>query len=136
MRKNAYIILGALATVVVALLLYSQLTGRAQDGAELEKPGRFCAQVITPAKNLETGEIKDFPSSCIPDGWERIAPVPIPMEADQTEPSGTTNGNSSDDMVCAQVVTPARNKQTGETKEFPTSCIPDGWERLDPNVVN
>lgn len=33
--------------------------------------------------------------------------------------------------MCIQVIAPARNKITGETKEFPTPCdIPDGWEAL------
>ncbi|MBI2063397.1 MAG: hypothetical protein HYT65_00175 [Candidatus Yanofskybacteria bacterium] len=31
--------------------------------------------------------------------------------------------------VCIQVITPARNPQTGEAKDFPTPCdVPDGWE--------
>lgn len=33
----------------------------------------FCIQVITPARNLLTGEIKDFPTPCdVPDGWIKI----------------------------------------------------------------
>jgi len=32
-----------------------------------------CAQVITPAKNIKTGEIKDYPTPCeVPDGWEAV----------------------------------------------------------------
>ncbi|MBY0538895.1 hypothetical protein K2P56_00480 [Patescibacteria group bacterium] len=35
--------------------------------------GEFCAQVITPARNPETGDIQEFPTTCsVPDGWERI----------------------------------------------------------------
>ncbi|OGN13950.1 MAG: hypothetical protein A3J47_02240 [Candidatus Yanofskybacteria bacterium RIFCSPHIGHO2_02_FULL_43_22] len=33
------------------------------------------------------------------------------------------------DEVCIQVITPARNPETGEVKEFPTPCdVPKGWE--------
>jgi len=35
-----------------------------------------CAQVITPAKNEKTGEIKDFPTPCdVPAGWVVISPT-------------------------------------------------------------
>jgi len=34
-----------------------------------EEP-RFCAQVLTWAKNIQTGAIKQFPNSCLPEGWE------------------------------------------------------------------
>lgn len=34
-------------------------------------------------------------------------------------------------LVCVQIIVPARNKTTGEVKEFPTPCdIPVGWEPL------
>ncbi|MDP2630378.1 MAG: hypothetical protein Q8P56_03135 [Candidatus Uhrbacteria bacterium] len=34
-------------------------------------------------------------------------------------------------LSCIQVIAPARNKTTGEVKEFPTPCdVPDGWEAL------
>lgn len=33
----------------------------------------FCAQVITPAVNPKTKEVKDFPTPCdVPDGWEAL----------------------------------------------------------------
>ena len=35
-----------------------------------------------------------------------------------------------DIQVCAQVLTSARNKTSGEVKTFPNSCIPDGWEHV------
>lgn len=39
--------------------------------------------------------------------------------------------------VCIQVVTPARNPQTGEVKEFPTPCdVPEGWEVIEPDEVD
>lgn len=35
--------------------------------------GAMCAQVITPAKNPETQEIRDFPTPCdVPEGWKII----------------------------------------------------------------
>lgn len=33
--------------------------------------------------------------------------------------------------VCIQVITPAKNPQTGECKEFPTPCdVPTGWQTI------
>jgi hypothetical protein len=35
--------------------------------------GEYCAKVITPARNPETGDIKEFPTTCsVPEGWELI----------------------------------------------------------------
>jgi hypothetical protein len=40
--------------------------------------GRLCAQVITPARNPRTGEVRDFPTPCdVPEGWERVPPEEI-----------------------------------------------------------
>ena len=37
------------------------------------KEPEFCIQVITPARNPQTGEIRDFPTPCdIPEGWIKI----------------------------------------------------------------
>ncbi len=36
--------------------------------------------------------------------------------------------------ACAQVITRARNKTTGEIKEFPTACLPDGWEKAPIDI--
>lgn len=39
--------------------------------------GQVCAQVITRAKNLATGEVREFPTPCdVPQGWVTIAPMP------------------------------------------------------------
>lgn len=36
------------------------------------------------------------------------------------------------DGVCIQVITPAKNQQTGECKDFPTPCdVPEGWLPID-----
>ena len=40
---------------------------------EPDQSGQPCIQVITPARNLQTGEVKDFPTPCdVPEGWEKI----------------------------------------------------------------
>lgn len=40
---------------------------------------------------------------------------------------------STSPVVCIQVITPARDPQTRETREFPTPCdVPEGWEVI-PN---
>ena len=47
--------------------------------------------------------------------------------------------NSSEDTgeVCAQVITEARNPETGEVKEFPTPCdVPEGWEVTSGEVMD
>lgn len=42
-----------------------------KDGGEEE----FCIQVVTSARNPETGEFKEFPTPCdVPEGWEIIMP--------------------------------------------------------------
>lgn len=35
--------------------------------------GVVCIQVITPARNPATGEIREFPTPCdVPEGWEKV----------------------------------------------------------------
>ncbi len=42
---------------------------------------KLCAQVITPARNLATGEIKEFPTPCdVPEGWETVASANIVLD--------------------------------------------------------
>lgn len=46
-----------------------------EEKKKLQPPndGQVCIQVITPAKNLKTGECKDFPNPCdVPLGWEKV----------------------------------------------------------------
>lgn len=39
------------------------------------------------------------------------------------------NNKPQESQICIQVITPARNPYTGETKDFPTPCdVPDEWE--------
>ena len=45
-------------------------------------------------------------------------------------PAAVTENNNG--VSCIQVITPARNPETGEVKEFSTPCdIPEGWEQVD-----
>lgn len=47
--------------------------------------GAVCIQVITPARNIETGEIKEFPTPCdVPSGWE-IVQNQVPTLTDKYE---------------------------------------------------
>ncbi len=40
-----------------------------------------------------------------------------------------------EEQVCIQVITSAKNPETGEVKEFPTPCdIPQGWEVIQNNA--
>lgn len=36
------------------------------------EPPKVCAQVITTAKNPQTGEVKTFPNACLPPGWQPL----------------------------------------------------------------
>ncbi len=41
----------------------------------------------------------------------------------------------TEEMFCAQVITPARNPDTGAIVEFPTPCdVPSGWEVVENEV--
>ena len=42
-------------------------------GKNPDKTGKVCIQVIQPARNPETGQIREFPTPCdVPAGWENI----------------------------------------------------------------
>ena len=53
---------------------------------------------------------------------------------DETRKDTLLSPNKPDtDEVCIQVITPARNPQTGEVRDFPTPCdVPEGWELVEP----
>ncbi len=41
----------------------------------------------------------------------------------------------AEEKMCAQVITPARNPETGDIREFPTPCdVPDGWELIQNDI--
>lgn len=55
-------------------------------------------------------------------------------QGETTEPviEESVDTSSDDEQVCIQVITPARNLETGEVREFSTPCdVPEGWERVN-----
>lgn len=84
-------------------------------------PTPISAQVMTPAENPETGEVRFFPTPAdVPAGWVIVdAPLPPP---EPPVPADTP------DEFCAQVITYGQNPDTGEWETFPSPCdVPDGW---------
>ena len=46
-----------------------------------------------------------------------------------------TREETNNDEICAQVITPATNPDTGEVVDFPTPCdVPEGWEVIAPGA--
>jgi hypothetical protein len=59
------------------------------DGVTFIQPLGACIQVIQPAKNPKTGEIRDFPTPCdVPEGWQAEEDIP---GADAVIPSSDPN---------------------------------------------
>ena len=57
---------------------YYQNSGKTLPGND--DNGQVCIQVIQKARNIQTGEIRDFPTPCdVPAGWEPIQPEAIEM---------------------------------------------------------
>ncbi len=52
-----------------------------------------------------------------------------------TEPNATTQESqplTEEEQICAQVITPAKDPDTGLVTDFPTPCdVPDGWIIID-----
>lgn len=77
-RNQIILIIVGLALLLLAGALYAAQKNKNRENTQQEnieqKPGEdiFCAQVITPARNKATGETKEFPNACLPEGWERI----------------------------------------------------------------
>ena len=65
-----------------------------------------------------------------------IAGIPCPtgqrcvLDGNYPDAGGTcVTGGGRSGEICAQVITRARNPQTGEERDFPTPCsVPAGWE--------
>jgi len=48
----------------------AQLETKTNEEPKKEDTGTMCAQVVTPARNPKTGDIKEFPTPCdVPEGW-------------------------------------------------------------------
>lgn len=83
--KLKVIIIGV-GLVVLALVVYYRFqSGKSPSSSPsptISKPprsdeGRFCIQVITPAKNPQTGECREFPTPCdVPEGWDKVGSCP------------------------------------------------------------
>lgn len=58
------------------------------------------------------------------------------LGASQTEVTLPSEEANEEKMtVCIQVITPARNPNTGEIREFPTPCdVPEGWEKIENDI--
>lgn len=67
---------GVLLIILGIVLIWWSLQDvakKANEEAAKDDEGEICIQVITPAKNSETGEVKDFPTPCdVPEGWEVV----------------------------------------------------------------
>lgn len=45
-------------------------------------------------------------------------------------------GEKKEDVICIQVITPARNPKTGEVRDFSTPCdVTEGWEKIEPETI-
>lgn len=51
------------------------------------------------------------------------------------EPAPKAETVTSDSELCAQVITSARNPETGDIQEFPTPCdVPKKWEVIQNDI--
>lgn len=62
---------------IVTLTSDTEIMINLTKSAEPTPPPLMCAQVITYARNTTTGEYKEFPDSCIPEGWVKVDSIPI-----------------------------------------------------------
>jgi hypothetical protein len=54
-----------------------------------------------------------------------------PPQQEIIVPEASPKPTPTEDRICAQVITPARDPNTGEIEEFPTPCdVPEGWELM------
>lgn len=81
--KRTFAVLGFL--LVLLAIPFTANLSQQQQNLEQEAGGRnrFCADVLTPARNEETGECQTFPDSCIPENFKLdptcfIQPTPTP----------------------------------------------------------
>ena len=67
--------------------------------------------------------------------WQQtLIPGPYDLEPVNIVRYQTIKPESKEDRICIQVITPARNPQTGEVRDFPTPCdVPEGWEVVQEN---
>jgi hypothetical protein len=57
------------------------------------------------------------------------------FSSNKTNVPADTVPTESEGVLCAEVITPARDPKTGVIKEFPRPCdVPDGWEIIQNDV--
>lgn len=59
------------------------------------------------------------------------------MDTSDTVPHmpNPTTDTGANEVVCAQVITPALDPDTGTIVEFPTPCdVPEGWEVIQNDI--
>lgn len=91
------------------------------------KEEEACKDILPQAPPLSSVRtVPDTPPvTSIPKPEEPTRPETKPSEADKPPVLKRTPQNE----MCIQVITKAKNPQTGEIRDFPTPCdIPDGWE--------
>ena len=110
--KRTFVVLGFI--LVVLAIPFTANLAQKQQNLEQEAARRdgFCADVITPAKNITTGECQTFPNSCIPDDF-----MPDSECGEEAAPSPSESEES--DSVCGNGVC-----ETGEETVF--CADPDG----------
>ncbi len=67
---------------------------------ETRERNLLCAQVVISARNIETGETKDFPTPCdVPEGWTPVRPTQDELNAlnPQNQPFGKSEANKEDE---------------------------------------
>lgn len=74
--------------------------------------------------------MESYPEQCnTPDGKHFVRELSDEEKKKLIPPGGSVGSNSG--KICAQVITPAKNSQTNDCKEFPTPCdVPEGWETV------
>ena len=74
-QKKAISLLSLLAIMAIAFMVFDRSRNTPAPVIEDDHKGDdiACIQVITPARNMQTGEVRDFPTPCdVPEGWEKI----------------------------------------------------------------
>jgi len=72
-KRNRFLNHRFLYGVILVLILGVIVGGVALWKVKNESASQICIQVITPAKNSTTGEVRDFPTPCdVPAGWYNL----------------------------------------------------------------
>ena len=59
-------------------------------------------------------------------------PLAVSSDDENATNESIVQNDTDDGPICAQVITPAQNPETGECREFPTPCdVPEGWVIVD-----